>query len=124
MGQIYMNSVNYSTGGGSDAHSYSTTEQAVGLWVDGSTVYEKTIYISSVSLTQDAKQTIESSFVGNNILSVSGYNLSTNGTSYYSIPDGRLRVFIESGDLKLQSINGGTWNGEAYITIRYTKAST
>ena len=101
---------------------YSTGEKAVGVWVDGSTVYEKTIYVSSVSLQQDAKQTIEASFAGNKIISYSGYDVS--GTTTYALPDGRLRLMIESGDLKLQSINGGTWGGEAYITIRYTKAST
>ena len=101
---------------------YSTGEKAVGVWIDGSTVYEKTIYVSAVSLQQDAKQTIEASFAGNKIISYSGYDVS--GTTTYALPDGRLRLMIESGDLKIQSINGGTWGGEAYITIRYTKAST
>lgn len=100
---------------------YSTSEKAVGVWVDGSTIYEKTIHVSSVSLQQDAKQTIEASFAGNKIISYSGYDASS--TTVYSLPDGRLRLMIESGDLKIQSINGGTWSGNMYITVRYTKAS-
>jgi hypothetical protein len=30
--------------GGSNMHDYSTDEQVVGTWIDGSTVYEKTFY--------------------------------------------------------------------------------
>lgn len=30
------------SGGGSSGHTYSTTEQIVGTWIDGKTVYEKT----------------------------------------------------------------------------------
>lgn len=33
-------------GGGGSTHTYSTTEQVVGTWVDGSPVYEKTIAVS------------------------------------------------------------------------------
>ena len=35
---------NGSGGGGSDTHEYSTTEKVVGKWIDGSDVYEKTLY--------------------------------------------------------------------------------
>ncbi|MBP5411531.1 MAG: hypothetical protein J6Y26_06465 [Lachnospiraceae bacterium] len=31
------------SGGGSSGHTYSTTEHAVGVWIDGSTIWEKTI---------------------------------------------------------------------------------
>lgn len=33
-----------SGGSGGSSHSYSTTEQIVGTWVDGSPIYEKTFY--------------------------------------------------------------------------------
>ena len=35
----------------SPLHVYSTEEQAVGTWIDGKTVYEKTYYLSSVPTT-------------------------------------------------------------------------
>ena len=35
-----------SGGGGGSSHSYSTDEQEVGTWIDGSKVYEKTAYES------------------------------------------------------------------------------
>lgn len=101
---------------------YSTSEREIGVWTDGKPLYEKTIYVPTVSLSSDTKQVIETSFVGNNIISYTGYNISTGGP-IYSIPDGRLRVFIESGDLKITAINGGSWNGSAYITVTYTKTT-
>ena len=33
------------------SHSYSTTEQEVGTWIDGSTIYERTIELSSPAVT-------------------------------------------------------------------------
>lgn len=35
-----------SGGGGSSNHNYSTSEQIVGTWIDGSTLYEKTVQVS------------------------------------------------------------------------------
>ena len=37
--------VKLDSGGGSSSHTYSTTEQVVGKWIDGSDVYEKTIVL-------------------------------------------------------------------------------
>ena len=101
---------------------YSFDEREIGVWTDGKPLYEKTIYVPTVSLSSDTKQVIETSFVGNNIISYTGYNISTGGP-IYSIPDGRFRVFIESDDLKITAINGGSWNGSAYITVTYTKST-
>ena len=101
---------------------YSTSEKAVGTWIDGSIIYEKTIYSHNINISENAKTAIEASFVGNKIISYSGYDLS--GTTIYALPDGRIRLMLEGGDLKLQSINGGTWSGDIWVTVRYTKSST
>lgn len=122
MGQIMLNGVPYSTGIVKSMADYSTRESLAGYWIDGSIVYEKTFCIHSFSLAQDAKTTIETNFPGDKIISYFGCDVSN--TTIYAIPDGRLRLMIENGDLKLASINGGTWSGDAYITIRYTKPST
>lgn len=121
MGQIYLNSVQYA-GGGGPACNYLTTEHIVGTWLDGSDVYEKTFYLHSLSLASDAKYTVEASFAGNNVIEYSGFDISNQ--TIYALPDGRLRVMMESGDLKIASINGGTWAGDLYLTVRYTKATT
>lgn len=113
---------------GVPAHHYSTDEQVVGTWIDGSTVYEKTIYVPTVSIRDasgsTATQTIEANFVGNNLISASGYYRSSANGDIISIPDGRFRVIINAGNLSFEAINGGSWTGSVYITIRYTKTST
>lgn len=107
-------------GGGS--HTYSETEQEVGTWIDGSTIYEKTLTVPT-NLSSDSVQIVDSNFVGDRIISYGGYNVASTAGFYYPLPDGRFRVNLESGALKIRSINGGTWNGITYLTIQYTKAS-
>lgn len=46
MGKIMLNSKQY-TGGG-EFHEYSTSEQIVGTWIDGSSVYEKVIELGAL----------------------------------------------------------------------------
>lgn len=43
-------------GGGGSSHSYSTSEQAVGTWIDGSTVYERTVVSSPMPYTSDTQE--------------------------------------------------------------------
>ena len=52
------------SGGGGSGHSYSTTEQVIGVWLDGSTLYERTIIATKNDL-QD--RTFTSSRVAGNI---------------------------------------------------------
>ena len=37
------------SGGGSSGHTYSTTEHIVGTWIDGKTIYEKTVPTGAIS---------------------------------------------------------------------------
>lgn len=37
------------SGGGGGGHTYSTTEQIIGTWIDGKTLYEKTIYAARLA---------------------------------------------------------------------------
>lgn len=103
-------------------HTYSETEQKVGTWIDGAIIYEKTLTVPT-NLSSDSVQIVDSNFVGDRIISYGGYNVASTAGFYYPLPDGRFRVNLESGALKIRSINGGTWNGTTYLTIQYTKAS-
>lgn len=46
MGKLVHDGIIYS---GSEPHIYSTDEQIVGTWIDGSTLYEKTIINSNIT---------------------------------------------------------------------------
>lgn len=116
-------------GGGSV--NYSTTEHEVGTWIDGSTIYEKTIYYaggvqaSSITVAHGISNfgrviSIEASMSDNNTqgqyfvvprITSGGESLSVNkidGTNIY---------FITPTQLEDRLVD---W----YITIRYIKAST
>ena len=43
---LYLNGNKLQYGAGGGGHNYSTQEQVVGTWIDGSTVYEKTYIFS------------------------------------------------------------------------------
>lgn len=105
-----------------DYHNYSTSEQIVGTWIDGSTLYEKTISTnsSSVDLTSLGISTLAK---------IEGVIQHTNGKvtpiSYESeAADWAVPVYdVPSKILSLAGIGtsrGGTWT----FTIRYTKSST
>ena len=45
--------LNFGSGGGSNTHNYSTSEQVVGTWIDGSDLFEKTLTFTSPNITGD-----------------------------------------------------------------------
>lgn len=123
MGMIIKNGVVYAGGGGgSYSHEYSTTEKVVGTWIDGSNVYERTIYIPSISISGSTTLTVESGF-NDFLISATGVYISPDEVTLYMIPEGRIRVFVNSShELKLEAINSGSFNGgKGYLTIQYIK---
>lgn len=70
--------------GGGGSHTYSTTEQVVGTWIDGSTLYEKTVAISNIHTGKGSTDFL----VGANveIVDISGcYKFGTGGRNWSSI---------------------------------------
>ena len=116
-----------SGGGGGSGHNYSTTEQIVGTWIDGSILYEKTIPYNS-SVIPDAYIVIEN----DNTVELKGIDL---GGSYCVRQNGQIwtlgSTYTEKGFLIYQEttkevyFNNNTTEtfSQVVITIRYTKAS-
>jgi hypothetical protein len=113
---------------GVPAVHYSTDEQVVGTWIDGSTVYEKTITISGVvsGITQISMSGIK------DFISYSGYIKDNwNPASLLPIPrvasDGNNvgigNVYADYFTLIVPSAFGSRLY-DPIITIRYTKSST
>lgn len=112
-----------SGGGGGGSHTYSTTEQIVGTWIDGSDVYEKTISISNVSLSSGSYETVDTITGLDTIISCNGYVVE--GNLKYTLNDITLRVVQDGTSVKLYSPSGTTWAISSGATIiRYTKASS
>lgn len=112
---------------GVPAHHYSEDEQVIGTWVDGSTLYEKTVYISS--LPNNA--TIEYSTGLSNITPIGFDNalIFASGNiskAPYTNSGGTTRIAIQfnaDGKIYLGTTTDQS-STSAYVTLRYTKTST
>lgn len=115
-----------SSGGGSSEVSYSSTEHKIGTWLDGSDLYEKTIYYTATSVPSTSDIALTSLLSGNeDIVDSQGYvnyEYQSDVERYYinshfawiNNDRGTYYLSIVFGSATLDSI-------EAYITIRYTK---
>lgn len=99
--------------------AYSTTEHAIGTWVDGSTVYERSINLGSFSVGSGGDHTIEAATSIDLLIDYDGYVVE-NGIMY-ALPDPSIRIKMDSN--KDLIFNGAaSWDiSSGYITIRYTK---
>lgn len=120
--------------GGGGGHTYSTQEQVVGKWIDGSTVYERTVIINN-PLTNIRTNIDDPIFTNCNIISMSGYakrsvaglggaiiayNVNTYESSTYFA-----NVFYDEylGKLAYQLYFSTDTCTELAITIRYIKTT-
>lgn len=100
---------------------YSTEEQIIGTWIDGSTLYEKTINFGAIPsyTTKDVAHNISN--LGR-VVDIKGV---MNSDVFETMPSGEntnFRVIITSSVIRV--ISGGSWSNwnDSYITLRYTKS--
>ena len=118
-------------GSGGSSHNYSTTEQIVGTWVDGSPVYEKTVVAKNINYpTVGDGYVIGTILNSNEIIEITGTITNSTKTIKHALPyinDSSkvttIRFNVSSGELLLRSFD--TWSSlDVIVTIRYTKTST
>lgn len=114
------------TPSGTPAVHYSLTEQVVGTWVDGSTLYERTYFLDNIS-SSATEYVVDNSFGNNKTMHSMDVQFSgmTNTLGKYinSISD---TLYVDSGVLKYYIYKTDSWwnaLNSCYITIRYTKSS-
>ena len=124
--ETYTKVVGIKYGNGTQTfHNYSTAEQVVGTWIDGSTLYEKTI---EKVVTCGSEQTIISTTDIPNLDKIITVDGSFGGAplTYYDSANYRSYVFVDNSNHALKGYikfdNTPTMN--SYFIIRYTKAST
>ena len=107
-------------------HTYSTTEQVVGKWIDNSAVYEKTINFGNASESYDISVAHGISNLGRIIsFDAIGYV----GSNQYSLPyvskiTSDVRGFyISDTNLVLLMANSCPYVSSICVVIRYTKSS-
>lgn len=118
---------NVHMGEGGNMHNYSTTEQVVGTWIDGSTVYEKTIYISSLPSTLNQFVMYPHNIQNfNELIDIKGFT----DTGTFKIPMPFIAgAFAGNISLSATSTDVGIMVGQdrssmsGYIIIRYTKTT-
>lgn len=111
------------TPSGLPAHHYSTDEQIVGTWVDGKTLYEKVITLTSTTNVRNANWTTiyTDSSIGNisqlvKVLYINSENSGVYDAFYYK-PDGNnlQAILIASGNFNFVSGNK--------LILQYTKTT-
>lgn len=119
-------------GGGSSSHNYSTNEQAIGTWIDGSTVYEKTVTFTTPSSSGYTQQSL--GLASANISKIwifDGFAMK-NGEfvtigSYVSSPGSEEFVgFVYKGSTNVTfdyRVGSAIYQATAYVVVRYTKTT-
>lgn len=116
------------SGGGSSGHTYSTTEQIVGTWIDGKTIYERTINVGhsygAVSSNIYPLNYDISSIGIAQIISFEGFDVAGRALPYISY---NLRyaqyLQVSPTQIAIRLGDGYSPNTDSYVTIRYTKST-
>lgn len=114
---------------------YSTDERAVGTWIDGSTVYQKTVHYVNTRSSFSDYETIETisninipikiDFIAKRVSGSSFIYMTGNGSTHpeqsinYSI---MARIYMQ--DLQYMITQYGTEISDMWFTIKYTKSTT
>ena len=115
---------------GLPAVHYSTDERVVGTWIDGSTLYEKTLEVNTFTYGGSNWNEITHNISNfGTCVECVGQIVNTQDSRQYSIPTVRVAgngtgVTIGVDSTKIYYINNWIQNATGSITIRYTKTST
>lgn len=106
-------------GGGSSSHTYSTTEQEVGTWYDGKTIYERTYEFSTALLVEYNSWTNTSIDSSNIQTMIDARAFHSDGTSYGTIMADPTRSSHTL--LGLQTTRNNSQANVKVLVIQYTK---
>ena len=111
-------------------HTYSTSEQVVGKWIDNSLVYETTVHIAALpSVTEQFVDFPHSIANIDKIVGISGVLLFANGTVspipyvVAGLMSGQIGVTANTTNVSVM-VGVDRSNVEAYVVLRYTKTPT
>lgn len=107
---------------------YSSTEQVVGTWIDGKTVYRKVItYVFDnpipsgvTSIPHNISDVSE--IIGIDAMYQLGWDQSTYGDESYLAMNG-YQVIAGRQDISIINVGQNSWSGRFRFIIRYTKTS-
>ena len=115
-------------GQGGYAHHYGTSEKVIGTWIDGKSLYEKTISIGV--LPNNTTNTIAHGIVNlKTVVNLNGYAKNTNNGICIPIPYNYksgtvskcVQVYADATNIMVSSMENVSGYTESFITIQYTK---
>ncbi len=118
-----------------EGEHYSTDEQIVGTWIDGSTIYEKTFYNSNLIDTTTVLNALWVADIPSDadlIVDIRGSVCESTKAGWVSlcgissVSSWQFGVHITSSHLVLYGANSAStiYGGRAIVTIKYTKSTT
>ena len=106
-------------GGGGGSHDYSTTEQVVGMWIDGKPIYELTVITSNKTYNVEDLAIDLLIFADGYGSDSSGY--AGNKWTYTAVTNNSKRIIYLSANRKTLYLEGSYW--QYGFTIQYTKTT-
>ena len=107
------------------SNTYSTTERAIGKWIDGSTIYRQTFNIGAVSATQQIQHGISNFGKLIKVYGVGGEQGVYEPIPYVnpSAANSQWGIIVSGTMIMLAKGSNATSFDECYITLEYTKSS-
>lgn len=109
-----------------DPNEYSTTEKIVGTWIDGKTLYQKTI--NTGALPNNTQKTVSHGLTGTyRIVSIEGIALNTTNGIYTPMvrsngANNFAEAIVEGSNIRIETTFNGTSFTNSYVTLKYTKS--
>lgn len=113
-------------------HSYSTAEKVVGTWVDGSTLYEKTVTFTTPNSNAYTQQSlgltgaeVDKIWVVEGVV-IKGITSSSIMGYVSSVAAEQFSGFVNKGtNVTLDyRVGASLYQGDGFVTVRYTKSSS
>lgn len=108
---------------GVPTHHYSTDEQVIGTWIDGSTLYEKVVHFQNVTFDTQGSAQLDFSGLGSDLIMVdsdsSFYIFTYQSTDYKRMFE---KIIVEEPYVYIYG-TAGRLIDDGYITVKYTKSS-
>ena len=107
------------------SNTYSTTERAIGKWIDGSTIYRQTFNVGAVSATQQIQHGISNFGKLIKVYGVGGEQGVYEPIPYVnpSAANSQWGIIVSGTMIMLAKGSNATSFDECYITLEYTKSS-
>ena len=114
---IFIEIVSAGGAGGVSADNYSTSERIIGTWIDGSTLYEKTIDCGALPSSSGVEKTVSTGLSNVKILDISGVALqmlAANDSISLPLP---FTTYDGQGNIQVLARDNNAGN-EHYISIK------